>query len=218
MTKIGTFHLLSLFILYLVFFQQSFYFWILSITSILFLPTFLFLLLKFYQHHFYGEFLRFLSLVILFMQQGISFQQALKRGLTMGNWKQRHLLEAITQNVAFSQQKNQGRSGLFAQFVDEIQSELVGVFKSQHLAIDRLCNFRKNLRERLNFRQRSRQIWGFFIYQVGILSLIYLSLFVYILVEFGFLKFLSSFLLSISLYLVGVFFTWLLMKGKKWSI
>lgn len=218
MTKIGTFHVLLLFVFYIKFFNQSFYFWIFGFCSLLILPILFFTILKFYQNHFYSEFVRFLSLTILFMQRGQSFQSSMKQSLQLGQWRQEHLLVRIYQNVAFSQQERSLVTGLFAQFIGEVESELMQVKEHQHQAIDRLCNLRKNLRERLTFRQRSRQIWGFFIYQVGLLSLIYFGLMTFILFEYGFNNFSESFFLSFSLYLTGVLITFLLLRNKKWSI
>lgn len=218
MTKIGTFHVFLLFVFYIVFFDRSFYFWILGFSSIFVFPILIFGILKIYQHHFYSEFLRFLSLIILSMQRGNSFRSAMKLSLRMGQWKQAPLLEGIYQNVAFSQQRNDTDTGLFSRFIHEIETELKEINEHQHQAIDRLCNLRKNLRERLNFRQRSRQIWGFFLYQVGLLSIIYFGLLVFIVVEYGFSDFTSSFFLSFLLYGLGVLTTFLLLRNKKWSI
>lgn len=218
MTKIGTFYFVFVFTLYFFNFQRPFWFWLLSFTSLLVVPLFLFLLTKFHQQQFYSEFLRFLSLVILSMKRGQSFSHSLETSLALGTWKQGQLLGQIRDHVVFSQQEPVVKMGLFGQFIKQISSEFRTINGNQHLAIDRLCKFRKNLLERLNFRQKSRQIWSYFYYQLGILSVIYLLIFLFVAKEYGVIPFKKSFFLSFVFYLLGLLSTFLIGRGKKWSI
>lgn len=218
LTKIGTFHLFFLFIVYFYYFQQPFQFWIFSFLSLLSIPIFIFSIRQFHQHHFYSEFLRFVTLTTLHMQMGRSFLSACERGLAQGSWKQKRLMKHIIENVTFSQQAKSQSSRSFDQFIGLITQEMASIRDNQHQAIDRLCNLQKNLRDRVIFRHKSRQIWLYLLYQVGILSLIYWGLFLFVLKEFDLSLYINSFLLSLSFYFLGVTTLIFLARGKKWSI
>ncbi len=218
LTKIVTFYFCFLITLYFYFFNQPFLIWIFAFLSFLLFPILIFCLKRFHQHQFHGEFLRFLSLVVMSMQRGLSFPTAMESSLRVGNWKQDQLLRRIYEDVVFSQQELSHQTGLFGQYIDQIRDELTRVSEHQHQAIDRLCNFRKNLRDRLIFRQKSRQIWSYFTYQVGLLSFIYIGLLVFILKEYGFKPYWFSFFLSFSLYFSGLLFTYWIARSKKWHI
>jgi hypothetical protein len=152
------------------------------------------------------------------MQQGSGFMSSLQGVLRSGNWKQRRIFLRIIENVAFSQQEPVGFSGPFSRFIDEINQEFLQVKNNQHQGIDRLCNFRKNLRDRLIFRQKSGQIWRFFSFQLGILSFIYVGIFIFVVREYGFSSFQKQFFLSFLFYFLGVLCVVFLARGKKWSI
>lgn len=218
MTKIGTFYFVFLIALYFYFLKQVFWFWLLSMVSIIVFPLLIFFLRKFHQQQFYSEFLRFLSMVILSMQRGMSLGAAMESSLRLGNWKQGQLLRGIYEDVVFSQQETVADTSQFSQYIRQIGLELSRVNQHQHQAIDRLCNFRKNLRDRLIFRQKSRQIWFYFFYQVGVLSLIYLLILSFIVSEYGFFNFANSILLSFCLFGLGVLVTFYIGRNKKWSI
>ncbi len=218
MTKIGTFHFVFLLILYLKFFEETFFLWLCGISSLIILPSVFFIFLKIHQKQFHSEFVRFLSLTILSMQQGYGFTSAFQRILQTGNWKQRRVFQHIFDNVAFSQQEKLSYTGPFGVFIDEIREQFVEVKNNQHQGIERLFNFRKNLRDRLIFRQKSRQIWTFFLFQLGILSVIYVGIFIFVVHEYGFFEFKKQFLLSFLFYFCGVAVVIFLAKGKKWSI
>jgi Flp pilus assembly protein TadB len=218
MTKIGTFYFIFLISLYFYSFSHPFSFWIFTFASFFVFPTLLYFLNRIHQQQFYSEFLRFLSLIIMNMQQGLAFVTAIERAQESGNWKQGQVLGRICENVVFSQQTNLSNQGFFNQFLGSALIEMRQIHRQQHQGIERLKNLRKILRERLTFRQRSRQIWLYFSYQLGLLSLIYWSLFLYILKDFGFFGFQSTFLYSASLYFMGSAVTFFIAKGKKWSI
>lgn len=218
MTNFGTFYFVLLIVVYFFKFQSPLWLCFFSFSMMFLLPFLVFVFARFQQQQFYSEFLRFLSMVILSMQRGMSFSTAMEVSIRSRAWKQDQLLTRIYENVVFSQQEPVAKRGLFAQFLSEIHVELHAIYNHQHQALDRLCNFRKNIRERLNFRQKSRQIWLYFAYQLGLLSLIYLSILVYIVIEFGFFQFQKSFLRSFVFYSFGFLFTLVLARGKKWSI
>ena len=218
MTKIGTFYSLFIFALYFYNFQNPFQFWLLGFGSLLPVPFFLFCFLRFHQNKFYGDFLRFLSSLILSMKGGLSFSRSMEKALERGNWKQRQLLQRIYEHVVFSQQKPTAHGGAFGQFLNQVLFEFTMVNENQHLAIDRLCKFRKNLMERSIFRQKSGQIWGYFFYQMGILTLIYLVIFIFVVQQYGFWAFKKSFCLSFLFYFSGTLFTFFVVGRKKWSI
>ncbi len=218
LTKIGTIHFAFLFLIYLIFFFQPFWFWILSILSIIIIPVLIFILKKIQQQHFYSEFLRFLSLMILKMQMGLSFRSAFEQSLGGYSWRQQALLSQIYENVVFSPQVKLEKTGLFGRFIDAAVNELHLIHEHQHQAIDRLCNFRKNLESVQFFRRRSRQIWFYFAYQLGLLSFIYFGLLIYISREYGFSSFFNVYFASFSLYFLGITTVFLIARGKKWHI
>lgn len=218
MTKIGTFHVVLIFILYVFYFSQPFWFLIYCFVTLFAFPIFIYLFTKFLQHHFYSEFLRFLSGVILKMQMGYSFTSAMESCLGQSSWLNHGLLVHIYENVVFSQQEVCQNTGPFSRFINKMVCEFRLVHQNQHLAIDRLCKIQKNLQNHLFFRRKSRQIWSYFGYQIGILSFIYFGLILYVVSHFGFSKFQNIFLLSFGFYSLGVLFLYFLVRGKKWHI
>ena len=218
MTKFGTFYLFLLIALFFYFFTQPFWFWILCFVTSLLFPLIIFLVIQFHQHQFYGEFLRFLSMVILGMRRGRSFSSAMEVSIRGADWRQGQLLTRIYENVVFSQQEPVVKKGLFGQTINQIHSQMKSLHEDPHQAIDRLCNFRKNFRDRLTFRQKSRQIWTYFGFQLGLLSLIYFALFAFVVLEYGFFQFKGSFFLSIFFYVLGVVLTFCIARFKKWRI
>lgn len=218
LTKIGTLHLVFVFSLYIFYFSKPFSLWIYSFLSITIIPFFILLITKFYQQQFYGEFLRFLSMLILKMQIGNSFRSAMETVIQEGGWRQRSLLVHIYENVVFTQQEEVGNSGPFARFISQIVEEFIRVQNNQHQAIDRLCNFRKKMQSEQFFRRRSRQIWIYFGNQLVLLSVIYLLIFVYVLKHYGFQKFSQVFMVSFGLYSIGCFVVYILGRSKKWHI
>lgn len=218
MTKIGTFYLLFIFLLYLKFFFHPIQLWFFCFSSILIFPATFFCLTQFHQHQFYSEFLRFLTLLVLKMQMGLGFRASYEQTLNQESWSYRLLLKQIYDNVTFSQQGKLPKYRGFRQFIGRIHSELHAVQAHPHRAIDRLCNFRDQLIQERFFRRRSRQIWLNFGLQLGILSLIYWFIFVYVCLQYGFFKYLNVFLLSLSLYFLGFLILFLIVRGKKWRI
>jgi hypothetical protein len=218
LTKIGTSHYFFLFLIYIKYFSQPFCIWFYSFLSFIFIPAIIFAIKKTHQHRFYGDFLRFLSVVILKMQVGHSFQSSLELALTNEKWKHREVLKHIFENVVFTQQEVSRKSGPFASFVDRILKEFSLIQSNQHQAIDRLCNFRNNLRAELFFSRKSRQIWIYFGYQLLILSSIYILILIFIVREYGFIRFQAVFFLSFTCYFMGIFSVYILGRKKHWHI
>ena len=218
LTKIGTIHIIFIFSLYFFFFRKPFWFWISVFLSLLLIPAFLFLIKKIHQQQFLSEFLRFVSMVLLKMQMGNCFQTAIEYCLGSETWKHRPLLVAIHGNVVFSQQTFLKNTGSFPAFLNKIIQEFQFIQDNQHQAVDRLCNFRDNLREELFFRRKSRQIWYYFGYQWLLLTGIYFIILFFIINQYGFLPFINVFLLSFGLYFLGGLTLYLLGRNKKWDI
>lgn len=218
LTKIGTFHFLFLFLLFIKFFSVPFSFLTLSLCTIFIFPILLFVISKIHQQHFHSEFLRFLSLIIIKMQMGLSFVSAVEQSIQSNDWRYGRIFQQIFENVVFSQQKKLGQQGHLGLFIERIVNEFKMIHQHQHQAIDRLCNFRQQLHGETFFRRRSGQIWFYFFYQVGILSVIYVTIFTYVLLNHSFLKFKTPILLSVLLFLGGIFFVFIIVRLKKWNI
>lgn len=218
LTKIGTAHFVFIFLLYFIFFLNPFHFWMCAFVSVALVPAIVFVVTIILQQHFYSEFLRFVSVVILKMQMGHSFVSSMEQALATETWRQKGLLSEIHRNVVFSQQVKIYKSGPFNSFVGKVVHEFHLIYFNQHQAIDRLCNFRKNLQAELFFRRRSRQIWTYFAYQLALLSFIYFALFIFIVREYGFFQFKTAFYYSFSLYFFGIVSLYFIIRGKKWRI
>ncbi len=218
LTKIGTFHIVFIFFLYSFFLKKPFWFWMGSFSSLLLIPTSLFLVTKIHQQTFTSEFLRFISMILLKMEMGESFQTAMESALVSEKWSQKKLLTAIYENVVFSQQVFIENSGVFPSFLNKIIQEFQFVQNNQHQAIDRLSRFQNSLHVDLFFRRKSRQIWYHFGYQWLLLTGIYVLILFFIINQYGFLPFINIFLLSFSLYFLGVFSLYYLGRSKKWII
>ena len=218
MTKIGTFHLFLIFLLYIFYFQQPLQLWMFTFSSVLALPLLIFLLIRFHQQQFHSEFLRFLSLLIIKMQMGLAFRNAYERVLRGESWTYHSMFAHIYENVTFSQQEMSTQYGGFNHFMSRLVTELRGVQTHPHQAIDRLCNFRNEMIQQRFFRRKSSQIWMNFGLQLGVLSFIYWSIFVYVVSQYGFYKHSKIFFLSMSLYFTGFLILFFLMRNKKWRI
>lgn len=218
MTKIGTFYFLSLFVLYTLLFQSPLWLWLFTVCQFLLIPMVLFVVKKIHQHQFSGEFLRFLSVLILNMEMGHSFRAAYEKSLLGQAWRHQRWLRQIYGNVTFSQQKQAWGQGSLGQLLSRIQRECIGIDQHQHQAIDRLCNFRKNFQAELFFRQKSRQIWLYFAYQLGLLTIIYLCLLVYLLYHYEISLLKNSLFYSLSLYGLGVSTVFYICRRQKWHI
>ena len=184
----------------------------------LLIPTSLFLITKIHQQTFTSEFLRFVSMILLKMEMGESFQTAMERCLVSEKWTQKKLLTAIHENVVFSQQVFMEKSGTFPSFLNRIIQEFQFIQNNQHQAIDRLSRFQDSLQVDLFFRRKSRQIWYHFGYQWLLLTGIYVLILFFIINQYGFLPFINVFLLSFTLYFLGVFSLYYLGRNKKWVI
>jgi hypothetical protein len=218
MTNFGTFYVFILFALYFYFFNRPFWFWFTTFLTLFFIPIATFFIVRFHQHQFHGEFLRFLSMVILAMKRGLSFSAAMEVSLRGNSWKQDQLLKSLYENVVFSQQEPVAKKGRFGELIRQIHLEFRSLHQDSHLAIDRLCNFRKTLHERIIFRQKSRQIWFYFAFQLGLLSLIYSALLIFVLLQNGFSRYPEPYYLSFILYFAGVIFTIVIARRKQWPI
>ncbi len=218
MTKIGTFYFLSFLSLYILLFNKPFQLWFAVMGLLILLPILVFIFKKLHQQHFCSEFLRFLSVVTLKMQMGYSFRSSYELGLHSQRWRHAPLLVQILENVVFSQQEFNLRSGPLGRLLLRIENELSLVYKHQHQAIDRLCKFRKNFQAEQFFRRKSRQIWMYFAYQLGLLTVIYSSLLIYIANQYEIFQLKKVYLLSLSFYFLGVFFVFLICRGQKWHI
>jgi hypothetical protein len=157
-------------------------------------------------------------MVILGMRRGLSYSAAMQVSLRDNHWKQGQLLQGIYENVVFSQQGPVVKRGRFAEFINQIHTQFRSLHEDPHQGIDRLCNFRRNIQERLSFRQKSRQIWTYFGFQLGLLTVIYVGLFGFVVSQYGFFAFKNSFLLSLFFYFLDVVFTFIIARIKKWRI
>lgn len=218
LTKIGTLQICFLFLSYQQFFLRPFHLWISSILVLCFVPIVIFVIRKNQQRQFQSEFLRFLSQLVLQMQMGHSWQTSFQKTLRENTWRQGFLLQQIYENVAFSPQADFGKSGPFAEFLKRIRNELIYVHKHQHLAIDRLCNLQKNLRTEFYFRRKSGQIWTYFAYQLGLLSVLFWGIFIFTLFHQGWKEHSEVFLVSFLFYGMGFLIVFIMLKGKKWEI
>jgi hypothetical protein len=218
MTKIGTFYFSLFIFIFIHTFHSPFLLWMTLFTLFTVIPISLFLLNKIHQQHFHGEFLRFLSVVTMKMQTGYSFRSSFVHSRQVFPWKYDHIYGSILDNVVFSQQENRAATGPWGGILGRIQNEMVAIDQHQHQAIDRLCKFRKNFQDQLFFRRKSRQIWLYFAYQLGLLSIIYWPLMIYVATHYEISAIKNVLLLSLVLYLLGVFVVIYISQRQQWHI
>lgn len=218
MTKIGTFYCFFVFLIFFSYFKQPFHLWFILLLSFFVFPISFFFLKKYRQQQFCSEFLRFLSLLILKMKMGMAFRSSYESTLSESQWKFRSLLASLLENVVFSPHETVANGSHFTHFLNEIIKEFSFFDSHPHFAIDGLKNFQERLVKRTFFRRRSRQIY----YQMGgqlvVLSIIYVSVFAFVVFEFGWRRNIYIFILSGSLYLGGSLIFYLTGRRKQWNI
>lgn len=197
----------------LMVFERYFFMWIAFGSAILSVPVTIFVTARIRERRFRQDFVDFLDRAILHVRSGQSFGNSLE----VSNIKTPHVssikLEKIIEAVHFSQKIDTSND-----FVREIFEELSSVQRFPHKTLDRLCAFRRKIKIEDDFRRRSGQIVRQVRIQIIFLSIMYVAVFTFVCVRFGFIENLKIILWSACLFFAGSI-GFLLLGGKKqWKI
>ena len=218
MTKIGTFFVIYVFSLSVTFFFQPFWFLMGIFFFFCILWSCFFLWKKTHEKHFYKEFLRFLSQVLLRMRMGFGFRTSYRETLDSGGWKFQALLGELYDNVAFMPQKNADNPKPSQFFLDQLLKVLRRADASPTNSLRLLEQYKKYLTHQEKFRRRSRQIWTHILSQGLVVLALYLALLTYTLRRYSFSSQRIYILLSLLLFVIAALVFTILRKEPRWNL
>ncbi len=145
---------------------------------------------------------------------GKSFRFALKivAEKTLG-WMG-HQLKIIVQNLEKEEFIGHSKSPSVADFERMISA----IDKSNSKNLDRVLGLRNHYKMLQNFRRRSGQVSAQIRMQAIIVTILYLSLLTFVIVQFGFLKQQKLIFCSISMFLLGLFVIFYVGRKLKWKV
>lgn len=201
------------FVLGTVFVKNLAFLW----TVVVLLKLFLFFFEKILRMHRENKFnksiLLFVERVILFVQAGKSFRNALESAHDASDVFTQQRTRKILESVCFAQQtKLQGST------IDWIITELRQIDQNPHKVLSRLTQLREQLRIESDFRQKSDQVTMRFRTQSYIMCALYFAIFVFV-VRNSELSRIWPMVFTSSVFFLGGFF-WVYSSGKrmKWKI
>lgn len=202
LTKIGTIYLIYVGFIVL-FFNKN----INSYFVLMFLPQVLiflgiFILKRHRNKRFRTDFLIILEDLLFKMYVGHSFRHAFYETKQKINPIHLNIFNQIEEFVVYPQRKT---LEIKDPFIREIINFFRKVDKSSHNCVERLEFYFQQQKKREDFRRRSKVITTQTRLQVIVLAVLYLSLFVFQCVSFGFYGFETVYLISIATYLFGIF-------------
>lgn len=168
-----------------------------------------------FQRGFEKKTILLLNQMILFMQTGHSFRSAFQKSIVSFSKKEKEKLYEIYEIVTFSQQLYGFQGSVFEK---NFLIEMIAIDKSTNRSIERLINFRRELQLTALFRHKSREVTITSRVQSLILTLLYLFLLVFVVVNFGFDKNKVFILSSALLFSLGLVLFYVLGRKKRWRV
>ncbi len=169
---------------------------------------------KIREKHFSKEFHHFLRGVSLCMRVGNSFRYSLKDSYHLLSPRSKLRVQAIVELVVFSQHKKLDPK---VDIDREIFREFSQIDKSPHQGLQRIDLWLQRVEKNLEFRHKSGQILQQLYIQTGIMSLMYIALFTFVVKKYGFIQNIKLILFSFSLFMVGTLLCFKIGKKIKWS-
>jgi hypothetical protein len=215
MTKIGTGYLALVFLFLFLLPRSNFALWFSLIAPIFFAAGAAFARVHARARFFRESFCETLSILSMKMKSGRSFRYALAEACAESDLKIRAKLSEIANAVVFSQQLMRSHSN---PFIDEVIEELSRIDQNPHSSLKRLAVFRQKLRIEEDFRRRSGQVLARTRAQSLVMSILYVGMFVFMTIKFGWDTNAPTLLLSALLFAVGT--VWIYFGGRRiqWKV
>lgn len=176
-----------------------------------FFPTFLrFFLLKRLSQ----ALIPFFDHVILALQAGKSFRQAMNSAIDAQAGWQRNQLRDLYNSITTSEVQIVLRSAL----LKALQAELVEIDRSQNRCVDQVKALRRQLKLVEDFRRRSGQATEQMKMQAIIVTALYVGLLFFVIKQFGFKNHLPLISFSLFIFVAGLLWIFLIGRRMKWKV
>jgi hypothetical protein len=184
---------------------------ILGIIILFFLPRWLETLLESELQKIVGI---FLDHTILSIQAGLSLRSAVKESAQrFHGWKRYELLKASS-SLIIASNKSQLQSAVLQQLFDEIR----WIDESRNKTLEQFKSLRWHYKVYEDFRRKSGQISQQSRIQAVVMTLLYVALFIFNAIEFGFSGHQGLILFSVALFSTGLILVFTLGRRMKWKI
>ncbi|KHD88023.1 MAG: hypothetical protein OM95_10880 [Bdellovibrio sp. ArHS] len=152
--------------------------------------------------------------VILGLQTGKSFRSSLYAAIENQSGWRRHQLMELYQSLAMSENVIAMKSALLQDFRDDLQE----IDRSQSRCIEQVKALRRDLKMHEDFRRRSGQVTQQIKMQAIIVTALYVALFLFVIMQFGFKEHKNLILTSFLIFFGGL--VWIFVAGRrmKWKV
>lgn len=155
-----------------------------------------------------------LDCVILGLQTGKSFRASLLSAIENETGWVRHQLMEVFDSLRMSKNVIAVKSALLKDFIDEV----VEIDRSQTRCLEQVRALRRHLKMREDFRRRSGQVTQQIKMQAIIVTVLYIALLSFVIMQFGFAKHRVLIFLSGTVFVVGLIWIFLVGRGIKWRV
>ena len=156
----------------------------------------------------------FFDHVILGLQAGKSFRQAMNSAIEAQAGWQRNQLRDLYNSIVTSEIKIVLKSAL----LKDLQAELLAIDRSQNRCVEQVKALRRQLKLMEDFRRRSGQVTEQMKMQALIVTALYLGLLFFVIKQFGFKNHQSLILISGFIFLIGLLWIFLIGRRMKWKV
>ncbi len=168
----------------------------------------------FLEKRFKNNVVRLLDELILEMKMGRSFRFSLKIIAEKTSGWMGHQIKIIVQNL----EKDEPSISVKSASVADFERMISLIDKSNSKNLDRVIGLRNHYKMLQNFRRRSGQVSAQIRMQAIIVTILYLSLLTFVIVQFGFMKQQKLIFCSISMFLLGLFVIFYVGRKLKWKV
>ncbi|MCB0421500.1 MAG: hypothetical protein KDD61_10925 [Bdellovibrionales bacterium] len=164
---------------------------------------------------FQKDFLRFINNTQIKMRLGYGFKSAVYEAQRYESFYFQKIISRIFESMAFSPQVCSKSENKFLNF---ISLEFQSIESQPHNAISRLENLRNTIRNQENIRRKSGQVKLQVQIQIAILSGFYFALLLYVIFQDQWRSNMTLILVSLLLFVTGIFTTFHVGKRITWKI
>jgi hypothetical protein len=155
-----------------------------------------------------------LDMIILSLQGGKSLQLALKESFNcQQGWVKKQLFEILA-SIQNSDSTIQAKSAVLRHFREELNE----IILSQTKSIEQVKALRRQLKMKEDFRRRSGQVSQQIKMQAIIVTALYVSLLIFVVHQFGFIPHHRIILMSVIVFIVGLFWIFNVGRNIKWKV
>lgn len=155
-----------------------------------------------------------LDYTVLGLQSGKSFRSSLASAIENQHGWVRSQLREVFESLQISNCSIAVKSAVLKDF----QQELLRIDQSKNRCVDQVKSLRQQLKMQENFRRRSGQVTQQIKMQAIIVTALYVALFVFVILQFGFKAHQNLILASLLIFVCGLCAIFLIGKGMKWKV